>query len=105
MPEKWKWLLFGHEPAFWVAMFATSMARAALTNESPKSALFTVPSAVVVSIVLTKAILQFFGLPVDPYGIAVGAIVVLLCQPIMRMIVGLKGVQDLAEIIRAWRGK
>lgn len=105
MPEKWKWLLFGHDLAFWIAMFATSMARAALTNESPRSALFTVPSAVVISVALTKAILQLFGLAVDPYGIAVGAIVVLLCQPVMRIIVGLQGVQDLAEIIRAWRGK
>lgn len=105
MPDKWRWLLFGHEPAFWMAMLATSMARAALTSESPRSALFTVPAAVVVSIALTKSILHILSLPADPYGIAVGALVVLLCQPVMRIVVGLKGVADIAEIIRAWRAK
>jgi hypothetical protein len=105
MPDKWRWLLFGHEPAFWVAMFATSMARAALTSESPRSALVTVPASVVVSIALTKAILHLLNLPADPYGIAVGALVVLLCQPVLRLVVGLQGVKDVAEIIRAWRAR
>lgn len=105
MPDKWRWLLFGHEPQFWVAMFAVSLARAALTSESPKSALFTVPAAVVISIALTKAALHLTGWPADPYGIAIGTLIVLLCQPVMRIIIGLKGVSDVAEIIRALRSK
>lgn len=105
MPDKWKWLLFGHEPSFWLAMFAASMARAALTNESPRSAIFTVPSAVILSIALTKAVLHWFSLPADPYGIAIGTIIVLVCQPVMRLIVGLKGVEDFVAVIRAWRWK
>lgn len=105
MPDKWKWLLFGHEPTFWMAMFATSLARSVLTGESAKSAVLTVPAAVIISIALTRAAIDFFSLPADPYGIAVGTMIVLLCQPVMRIIVGLKGVQDLAEIIRALRGK
>lgn len=105
MPDKWRWLLFGHEPQFWFAMFMVSVARAVLTSESLKSALFTIPAAVVISIALTKAALHLTGWPADPYGIAVGAWIVLLCQPVLRLIVGLQGVSDLAEIIRAWRGK
>lgn len=105
MPDKWRWLLFGYEPPFWALMLATALARAALTSETPRSALFTVPGSIVVSVALTRAILHFLSLPADPYGIAVGALVVLLCQPVLRIVVGLKGVADIAEIIRAWRTK
>lgn len=105
MPDRWKWLLLGHEPQFWLAMFFVSLARAGLTGESWKSAIVTVPSAVILSLTLTKGVIAYLGWPADPYGITIGTLIVLLCQPVMRMIVGLKGVQDLAEVIRAWRGK
>ena len=109
MPESWKWILLGHPPEFWAAMFATSAARAAMTGEGLKSALISVPASMAFAYVFTRAILSWFSLPTDPYLFAVGGLVILLAQPAIRIVLSITSLKDLtaalAELIRAWRGK
>lgn len=105
MPERFKWLLFGQEPSFWFAMFAVALARAGLTGESMRSLIVTVPSSVVLSLALTEAVLHYTGLPASPYGIAIGCIIILVAQPVLRVLMSLRGVADLADVVRAIRGK
>ena len=109
MPENWKWLLLGHPPEFWAAMFMTSAARAVMTGETFKSALVSVPASMAFAYVFTRALLTWFSLPSDPYLFAVGGLVVLMSQPAIRIMISITSLKDLtaaaSELIRAWRGK